>query len=184
MNIRIIAATNRDLERAIERNEFREDLYFRLNVIRLTLPPLRERPEDIPPLVEHFVRKYNEELKGNCTGFSLEAIEAMCAHRWRGNVRELENAVERALIFAGDRMVTLKDLSIGAGPAAPTPAHSLHLRTATREFEKQHIIKVLSSRAGNKAATAETLGIGLSSLYRKMEELSISKNLAEPARTS
>ncbi|MCK4658262.1 MAG: sigma 54-interacting transcriptional regulator [Phycisphaerae bacterium] len=177
-----MVATNRDLEKAIEQGEFREDLYFRLNVIRFTLPPLRERPEDIPLLVEHFVRKYNEELKCDCPGFSPEALKAMCAHRWRGNIRELENVVERALIFATAQMVTLEDLSIAAGPATLAPTASLDLRKATQAFEKQHIVKVLTSHGGNKVDTAAVLGIGLSSLYRKMEELGISKTLGETAR--
>jgi DNA-binding NtrC family response regulator len=130
------------------------------------------------------VGKYNEELKCNCPGFCAEALEAMCAHRWRGNVRELENIVERALIFAGDRQVTLEDLTTAAGPSTPTPAFAVDLRQATQEFEKQHITKVLSSRGGNKAATAEALGIGLSSLYRKLEEFGISKAIGEPARSA
>jgi DNA-binding NtrC family response regulator len=182
VNIRIIAATNRDLEKAIEAGEFREDLYYRLNVIRITLPPLRERTEDIPPLVQHFVQKYNRELKCNCPGFSPEALETMRARPWRGNVRELENVVERALIFAGDRGVELRDLSVAAGPTVATAAaFASNLRAANREFEKQHIVRVLGMHGGNKVAAAEALGIGLSSLYRKMEELGIARASGEPA---
>ena len=179
VNIRIVAATNQDLERAIEAGKFREDLYFRLNVIRITLPPLRERTEDIAILIEHFVDKYNAELKCHCAGFTPKAVEAMCQHRWRGNIRELENVVERALIFAGDRAIDVRDLSIvpGAGPAALRFA--LDLRAAAREFERQHIAKVLATNDNNKVATAEALGIGLSSLYRKMEELEILKSLSD-----
>jgi len=181
VNIRIVAATNRDLEKAIEAGEFREDLYYRLNVVRITVPPLRERREDIPALIEYFVRKYNAELKCNCPGFEPKAMEAMCRHEWRGNVRELKNVVERALIFAGDRPVRLEDLSLPKSASAASPPVSLDLRTATREFEKQHILKVLSNFGNNKVATAEALGIGLSSLYRKMDELGISKMLREPS---
>ncbi len=179
VNIRIVAATNHDLEKAIESGEFREDLFYRLDVIRLTVPPLRERPEDVTALTEHFVRKYNAELKCNCPGFGPQAVEAMCNHHWRGNVRELENVVERALIFAGDNLVQLKDLSIAASGAVATPRYSLDLRSATREFERQHIVKVLSGLSNDKGVAAEALGIGLSSLYRKMDELEISKSARE-----
>jgi len=175
VNIRVVAATNRDLEKSIETGEFREDLYFRINVIRITIPPLRERRADVAPLVEHFVQKYNAELKCNCPGFGADAVEALCGQRWRGNVRELENVVERALIFADGSEVTLDDLSIALGTNLTTPSYSAILRTATREFERQHISKVLSNFGNNKGAAAEALGIGLSSLYRKMEELGISK---------
>jgi DNA-binding NtrC family response regulator len=175
VNLRIVAATNRDVEKMVEAGEFREDLYFRLNVIRITVPPLRERTEDIPTLIEHFVRKYDAELKCKCPGFSAEAVDAMCRHQWRGNVRELENVVERALIFVGDKQVGMGDLPIAASPLLSSPECCVDLRTAGREFEKQHIMKVLSGFGNNKASTADALGIGLSSLYRKMEELGISK---------
>ena len=144
-------------------------------MVRITVPPLRERPEDIPCLIEHFVRKYNEELKCNCPGFDTEAVEAMCAHRWCGNVRELENVVERALIFAGDREVGLGDLAIAVSREAVQGASSMDLRSATREFERQHISKVLARFDNNKVAAASALEIGLSSLYRKLDELGIAK---------
>ena len=184
VNIRIVAATNRDLEKAVESGRFREDLYYRLNVVRLTVPPLRERPEDVTALIEHFVRKYNAELKCDCPGFAPEAREAMCNHSWRGNVRELENVVERALIFAGDHPAQLKDLCISASGAVATPKYSLNLRSATREFERQHLVKVLSSFGNEKGAAAEALGIGLSSLYRKMDELGISKTSRETSTST
>ncbi|UCG32014.1 MAG: sigma-54-dependent Fis family transcriptional regulator [Phycisphaerales bacterium] len=175
VRIRIVAATNRDLEAEIKNGTFREDLFFRLNVIRITVPPLRERSEDIPCLIEHFVRQYNEELKCDCPGFDPEAIEAMCAHRWCGNVRELENVVERALIFAGDREVGLGDLAIAVSREGGEGTRSVDLRSATREFERQHITKVLAKFDNNKVAAASALEIGLSSLYRKMDELGIAK---------
>jgi two-component system response regulator PilR (NtrC family) len=176
VNLRFVTATNSDLEKAIEKEQFREDLYYRLNVIRVTIPPLRERPEDVQGLIEHFVQKYNAELKCSCPGFSPQALEAMCNHRWPGNVRELENVIERALIFACDRPVELQDLpvSISTGPTARPMATDL--RIASRDFERQHIIKILTKCESNKIMAAEQLGIGLSSLYRKMEELQIAKN--------
>jgi len=184
VNIRIVAATNRDLEKAIEAGTFREDLYYRLNVIRITVPPLRERHEDIEALVEYFVQKYNTELKCDCPGFDEESMEAMLRHRWRGNVRELENVVERALIFAGPRLASLPDLSIGLNiHDAGMPTFSMNLRAAAREFERRHISMALAQFGNNKAATAEALGVGLSSLYRKLEELEISKTPSESHAT-
>ena len=175
VDIRIIAATNADLEKAIAAGDFREDLYYRLNIVRIVLPPLRDRKEDIPPLIQHFVTKYNSEMKVNCPGFSEPAMEAMCAHSWPGNVRELENVVERTLIFASDREVELADLprAISAGEA--TDAMPTELRKAARQFERQHIYEVLCRYSNNKAAAAEALGIGLSSLYRKIDDMNISK---------
>lgn len=181
VNIRLVAATNRDLERGIEAGEFREDLYYRLNVIRITVPPLCERPEDIPPLIEHFVRKYNAELNCDCPGFEEEALRTMCGHRWRGNVRELENVVERALIFAGNHMVRRIDLAIDIDKGESPASISTNLRSVTRDFEKRHICKVLAMNDHNKAATAEAMEIGLSSLYRKMEELGIAKSSNQSA---
>lgn len=176
VNIRLITATNQDLERSIDTGAFREDLYYRLNVIRFTLPPLRERREDIPPLIERFVNKYNTELKRSCPGFTDEAIEAMCAHPWRGNVRELENVVERVLIFANDQPVQAEALSFAISFNGAAPRISSNLRAATHQFERQLIARVLSRHDNEKAPAAQELGIGLSSLYRKMEELGIPKH--------
>ncbi len=176
VHIRIIAATNRELEASIREGTFREDLFYRLNVIRINAPPLRERREDIPALITHFVAKYNKELNGHCEGFDDEAMAIMCQCPWRGNVRELENVVERALIFADGRMVQPKDLSISMETPTTTsnPRYAKDLRSATHEFERQHIERALAE-CPNKALTAERLGIGLSSLYRKIEELGIGK---------
>lgn len=175
VNIRLVAATNTDLEKAIAKGHFREDLYYRLNVIRLDIPPLRQRTEDIPPLLEHFVAKYNAELNTNCPGFSADAVQMLCRHSWRGNVREFENVVERALIFAGGQEVGAEDLIFLAGAAVRGDGDLLNLRAANAEFERQHLLKVLAMFENNKAAAADALGIGLSSLYRKLDEHGLSK---------
>ncbi len=180
VNIRLIAATNRDLEKAVQANEFREDLYYRLNVIRIPVPPLRERREDISALVAHFVDKYNQELKCACEGFDEEALAIMYRYDWRGNVRELENVVERAMIFAEDRLVRPQDLCIASETRFSEPVLALDLRSAIREFERQHITMMLAKCKNNKAATADALGIGLSSLYRKIEELGIGRMAPQP----
>jgi len=175
VHIRVIAATNRDLQEAIEAKQFREDLYYRLHVIGITVPPLRERRADIALLIAHFVAKYNAELNTHCPGFDPEAVQALSDYPWRGNVRELENVVERALIFADSHPVALRDLAFVAGPISDSDVASLNLRDAAREFERQHVLKVLATFGNNKAEAAQALGIGLSSLYRKLEELGVVK---------
>jgi len=181
VHLRVIAATNRDLTQAIEAGEFREDLFYRLNVIQIVLPPLRDRREDIPLLMEHFLQKYNVELQSRCPGFTPEAVEEMVNYGWRGNVRELENVVERALIFAEGRSVTVNDLALAVGPAPRGDTFTTDLRAATHEFERQHVARVLANLGGNKAEAARALGIGLSSLYRKLDELDIVKSAASEA---
>jgi DNA-binding NtrC family response regulator len=184
VHIRVIAATNRDLQEAIDAKEFREDLYYRLHVIGLTVPPLRERRADIALLIAHFVAKYNAELNTHCPGFDPEAVQALSDYPWRGNVRELENVVERALIFADGHPVALRDLSFVAGPISDAEIGSLNLREAAREFERQHVLKVLATFGNNKAEAAHALGIGLSSLYRKLEELGVVKSSTTEASAS
>jgi len=171
VQIRVIAATNRDLRAAVEKGEFREDLFYRLNVVHVDVAPLRERREDIEPLTAHFLKKYNEELNTSCPGFTPRAVEAMMTYGWRGNIRELDNVVERALIFADGRRIDIADLPPPLGPDGDAGPSAGSLRAATREFERQHIARVLCRHGGNKVEAAQVLGIGLSSLYRKLDEL-------------
>jgi len=184
VQIRIIAATNRDLTSAITSGDFREDLYYRLNVINITIPPLRHRPEDILLFVEHFLGKYNVELNAKCPGFSPLAVDALVNHEWRGNVRELENVVERSLIFSEGRTVEADNLLLGAGFGRSTEVVTTDLRTAVHEFERRHISSVLAHTGGNKVEASQLLGIGLSSLYRKLDELGILKEAAHEASAS
>ncbi len=176
VDIRVIAATNRDLQVSIDAGEFREDLFFRLNVINIAVPPLRDRPEDVPVLIEHFVEKYNRTLNSDCPGFSPEAVSALAGQTWRGNVRELENVVERALIFADGVRVDLDQVMFAVGGAVALNAPGPDLRTSMRSFERRHILNTLERYGGNKSDAAQSLGIGLSSLYRKMEDLAIEKD--------
>ncbi len=175
VDIRVIAATNRDLNASIKAGEFREDLFFRLNVINILMPPLRDRPEDVPVLIEHFVEKYNRTLNHDCPGFSPEAVAVLARQNWRGNVRELENVVERALIFADGVPVDLDQVLFAVAGSASMDAPGTDLRASMRGFERRHILSTLEQCNGNKADAAQMLGIGLSSLYRKMEELAIEK---------
>jgi two-component system response regulator PilR (NtrC family) len=174
VDLRIIAASNRDLDKMVEDGTFREDLLFRLNVVTLRLPPLRRRREDIPLLVHHFLAKYSEELNRRVTGITNGAMAALLRHEWRGNVRELENVIERATIFAEGRDITLEDLPFGHPTASDEATEDL--KEALRQFERQHILYSLRRHQWDKVKTAGHLGIGVSSLYRKMDDLDIPKN--------
>jgi two-component system response regulator PilR (NtrC family) len=181
VDLRVIAASNRDLEKMVEQGEFREDLLYRLNVVKLELPPLRDRKEDIPLLVGHFIEKYTRELNKQVTGITNGAMRAMLSHEWRGNVRELENVIERAVIFAESREIAVEDLPFAHEGMSDEVGEDLKL--ALQQFERQHILHSLRRHDYDKAATAEHLGIGVSSLYRKLDELKIPKNPDEPIET-
>ena len=172
IDLRVIAATNRNLADMMTTGEFREDLYYRLNVVEITLPPLRERPGDIPQLVEHFRNKYKAELNKRCPAITEQALHMLQTHLWKGNIRELENVIERAIIFAGDDPIDVEHLPF-ADHEQRYAGQSKELRTALAEFERLHILSVLRESGYDKHEAAQTLGIGLSSLYRKMDELDV-----------
>ena len=177
VDVRIIAATNRELRREVDAGRFRDDLYYRLNVFGIEIPPLRERREDIPPLVEHFIRLHNRELRKRCKGASAPLLKRLMALPWKGNVRELDNVIEHALILSDGDWLTVEDLpravrGVAGEPAAADTPDSL--RDALRAYEKAHIQAVLARLENDKRAAAERLGLSLSSLYRKIDELGIS----------
>ncbi|MEM7168373.1 MAG: sigma-54 dependent transcriptional regulator [Planctomycetota bacterium] len=171
ISARIVAATNRKLKERIDDDLFREDLYYRLAVVEIEIPALRERPEDIPRLVQHFVDKYNRELARSCAGVESEALRLLMGHQWKGNVRELENTIERAMILSEGDMIRVEDLPTavrGARPVDPSSCGSL--AQAVRCFERGLIGRTLEVCTGDKRVAAKRLGISLSSLYRKLEE--------------
>ena len=174
IEVRIIAATNHDLGVAVEQGKFRDDLYYRLNVVNIEIPPLRERREDIPALVEHFVAMHNRELKKAFKGADSVTLKLLMSLPWKGNVRELDNVIEHSMILGEGEWITPKDLPRAlqqdAGIPAPT---SDNLRDALRAYEKAHIQAVLVKVDQDKKAAAKRLGVSLSSLYRKLEELEI-----------
>ncbi len=174
VDVRVIAASNRDLAQMADAGEFREDLLFRLNVVTLHLPPLRDRRSDIPLLVYHFLKKYSERMGRNVTGITNGAMRALLLNDWRGNVRELENAIERAVIFADEREVTVADLPFVSGLSDDETDDDL--KEAMRQYERQHIIHCLRRHDYDKNKTAGSLGIGISSLYRKLDEMNIPKS--------
>jgi len=174
IDVRVLAATNRNLQKEVEAGHFREDLYYRLNIMEIHIPPLHERPEDIPLLVDHLIRKHNPELNRRFTGADDAVIRTLMLLPWKGNVRELDNVIEHTMILAEGDCITLKDLPasiVSAGQARP--AFTYNLKEANRRFEKQHIVRVLEQVGQDRKEAAKLLDISLSSLYRKIEELEI-----------
>ena len=175
VNARILCATNHDLAQEVETGRFREDLYYRLNVVEIHLPTLRERCQDIPQLVDYFIAKYSRELNKPCPQISERALQAMMAHSWPGNIRELENVIERAVLFADDSPIEPQDLAFVSKSAPMVSGPRDDLKSGIRAYEKQHILQVLRQHDFDKNAAAQAMNIGLSSLYRKIDELGISR---------
>ncbi len=174
IEVRIIAASNRNLEAMIAAGTFREDLYYRLNVINIALPPLRERREDIPGLVEHLVRRHNREMKRAYRGVDNATLKRLLSHPWKGNVRELDNVIEHAMILGKGEWITVPDLPRAfrnGGEALPPVGDDL--REALRAYERIHIESVIRRTGNDKRQAADCLGLSLSSLYRKLNELGI-----------
>jgi len=164
VDVRVISATNKDIKKAVANGEFREDLYYRLNVVTIELPPLQERKEDIPLLARHFLKKFAVENQKEITDFSPGAIDFLLKYEWPGNIRELENAIERAVILAKDSYIDVADLpqeNLLLTPSAP-PGRSLG------EIEKNHILNILNETGGNYSETARILGISRMTLYNKI----------------
>jgi len=195
VDVRLIAATNRDLRQAIQEGRFREDLFYRLNVVPVALPPLRERLDDIEPLVEHFITKYNQRLTRSIKGISKEALERLRDYYWPGNIRELENIIERTVLFSETDTLQEKDLppelaartnalkaratAQGGTEAADGLARGGALdmkevvKQATIELEKDLIQRALQETAGNVTHAARRLKISRKSLQNKMKELGL-----------
>ena len=168
---RVICATNRDLETMVEAGEFRSDLYYRINVVRLVIPPLRERPEDIPELLQSLLEKHCMEQGIHNPGFDPGILPVLAAHSWPGNVRELENLVERALLLNSGGRIGLADLPESIAPVGETPGGTI--RTARMEAERQTILAALAENGSNRTAAAAELGIHKTTLYRRMRALGI-----------
>ena len=169
VDVRIISATNRDLKAAMQQGRFREDLYYRLNVIHLSLPPLRERREDIPLIASYFLRECLPRSAKKMVGFSQEAMAALTEYDWPGNARELKNAIERAVVLAKGERLELRDLpgKLRAVPPVAEPVQSLH------QSERQLIERVLAECNWNKYQAAKRLGISRSTLYGKMKKFGL-----------
>jgi DNA-binding NtrC family response regulator len=170
VDVRLVCATNKDLEAEVKAGRFREDLYFRINVVTVKLPALRERPDDIPILVSHFLAKLARREGRPAASMSKEALEVLCRHDWPGNVRELENAIERAVAVAKGDVVLPSDLPVEVhGGSVAHTAGIIDDRPTLAELERRYIALVLGECAGNKKKAAERLGIDRRTLYRALE---------------
>jgi two-component system response regulator AtoC len=176
IDVRVIAATSRDLERDVASGRFREDLFYRLDVFRVRVPPLRERRDDVPLLVDHFIARFRETLGKPVRTIADDALDRMVEHAWPGNVRELENVVERAMILADSDRITLADLpeAIAAprkkAPAAAAPSGDFSMRRARRRFEAELIRRALDATGGNRTRAARLLEISHRALLYKIKE--------------
>jgi len=171
VDFRVISATNKDLEKAIKEGSFREDLYYRLNVFSILLPPLRERRTDIPLIAKYFLSKYAQSMNKNVVDFSPQAMEMFMGYDWPGNIREVRNVVERAMVVAQGPQIQVEDISFPfPSPATPSGGASLE------EVEKDQILKILNQTKGNIAQAAEILKISRLTIYNKIEKYHLKKD--------
>ena len=173
VDTRVLSASNRNLDELVRTGKFRQDLYYRLNVIRIELPALRHRSADIPLLVKHFIDKFADGARRNVEGIREEALAALKSYDWPGNIRELEHTIERAVLLGKGTLVGLEDLPahlVARGESAIVLAQALDHRLTLRDLEREYIGKVLANTNGNKTEAARILGVDRTTLYRKLEE--------------
>ncbi len=173
VDVRIITATNKNLEEEVKQGRFREDLFYRLNIVQIEIPPLRERKEDIPLLLDFFLKKFNERHKKQLKGFSREARDTLIKHDYPGNVRELENVVERSVVLSRGEYVTREDLSmLGSADAVPTDGS---MKQVVESMEKRMIMEALVTANWVQTRAAEAIGISERMLRYKMKKLGIAR---------
>jgi DNA-binding NtrC family response regulator len=187
IDVRVIAASNRDLKKAVEAGSFRDDLYYRLNVVPIHLPPLRQRKDDIPLLVEHFLEKYNREFNRKVKGFSAGATAALYEYDWPGNIRELENVIERAVALAKGEVITLRELPLDISIRETefldeVQRDRITLRDARNHFEGQYILRVLEKVQGNQTEAARLLGLHRNTLAAKIRQFRLHERLLPPSK--
>jgi len=171
VDVRVIAATNADLQRAVADGRFREDLFYRLNVITIEIPPLRDRREDIPLLVQHFIEKYTRLAGKKVKGITPEALDQLQKLDWPGNVRELENVIERAVVLATGDLITQADIPPAGEDQDGHPPIPFRVGQALADLEREAIQRTLRATGGDKDAAAKILGIGVATLYRRLKEM-------------
>jgi DNA-binding NtrC family response regulator len=184
IDVRLIAATNKDLQAEVREGRFREDLFYRLNVVSIHLPPLRERREDIPALAQHFLRKYAAANAKAVDRIAPEAMARLEAYAWPGNVRELENAIERGVAISNHPILLPDDLPVHIAPAVPAPVAAIDPGPpglmSLDEVARQHVGRVLAATGGNKKRAAEILGVDRRTLYRMLERYALPSSEASP----
>jgi DNA-binding NtrC family response regulator len=173
VNIRVIAATNKDLKQAVKADNFREDLYFRLNVVNLSLPPLRDRPEDIIPLAEYFLERHVREMKRPKLKFSKSAIETMRSYSWPGNIRELDNAIARAVVLGVDEEITTDLLGLGGSQDDLETLDNLPYHDAIERFSTHILEKAMRRSNWNQSKAAELLSLQRTYLSRLLKQKGI-----------
>jgi transcriptional regulator with PAS, ATPase and Fis domain len=175
VDVRVIASTNKDLREKVRNGEFRQDLYYRLKVVEVVLPPLRERLEDIPLLVDHFRGIFNERFGKNIEGISGEVLNIFMNYSWPGNVRELEHVMEHAFVLCHGGLITMEQIPVDIRNVMPS-GHSIRQKSKTKApREKEEIINALKNTGWNKAKAARLLGIGRRTIYRKIDDYQIEK---------
>jgi transcriptional regulator with PAS, ATPase and Fis domain len=177
VDIRIVAATNKVLEQEIKRGAFREDLYYRLNVVSVALPPLRERGDDIVAIARYFLQKYSREFGSRARGFAPSAAVALRKYAWPGNIRELENRVKKAVVLAERALLSAEDLDLKPENLDPV----MPLTQAKEEFQKRYINEVLERNGGNRTKTAKELGVDPRTIFRHLEKLEAERRGEIPA---
>jgi len=178
VDVRVILATNQDLGELVKQNEFREDLFYRINVMNICLPPLRERPEDVPPLAHHFLQKYRAEALHPIDGVSDDAMRILTEYEWPGNARELENVIRRGVVLCRGQYIVPEDLPPKLAPRDEPlfpDGKILPLKEAMRKWERRLLLDCLRATAGNRKETAQRLGINRTTLYNKMREHGLTK---------
>lgn len=170
VDVRVVAATNRNLEEEVKKGNFREDLYYRLNVVHIHVPPLRERKEDISLLIQKFLDEFNAENNKHITSIENRAKAAMLKYDWPGNIRELRNCIESAVVMSDGKEITLEDLPPSVSRSSEVPGVQLPLGMSLDEAEKTYIMETLAANRNNKSKTAENLGIGRKTLQRKLAQ--------------
>jgi DNA-binding NtrC family response regulator len=188
-DVRLIAATNKNVEQLVREGKFRDDLYFRLNVVRIVMPPLRERKEDIPILVRGFLRHFCKENQKSLLELAPDAMDALLAYDWPGNIRELRTAIEHGVVMATGKHITLRDLPVAVRQVATTmlpggvsPSEAFGEKTSPldlHETERRLIAQALAATNGNVTAAAKKLGISRRTLHRKINEMNAAKKSTE-----
>ncbi|MGI5106924.1 sigma-54-dependent Fis family transcriptional regulator [Treponema socranskii] len=176
IDVRVIAATNRDMEKEVKEGRFREDLYYRLNVVHIAVPPLRERRDDIPLLLNSFLKEYAKENGKNVTGIDNRARALLYKYDWPGNIRELRNCIESAVVMCGGNEITPEDLPPTVSASIAAPSITIPVGTTLDDAEKAIICENLAANKGNKSKTADILGIGRKTLHRKLQEYGIGES--------
>jgi two-component system response regulator AtoC len=170
VSVRVIAATNQDLEAAMRESRFRDELYYRLNVVAIEVPPLRERPEDIPLLAEFFLDRYGDRGDGARVRIAPDAVSALQAYPWPGNVRQLENVIHRGVVFCDDDVIRVKDIVVEPGDQMPRLSTDLDLRRVLATVERDLISRALREHHGNLTAAGRSLGIDRNLLRYKLRK--------------